>query len=463
MIAMALQLLLPLLLATLACATPEEDFASTAPDKAARTVTTVVNWWEMALLAAGPCVAFGYALSAAVFLAAWGECGWTDHVASLMPRNSLMVMAVAFAVHRSSSTSNREETPEHQQGMRLLVAVAISVLASAYLCYETARVQVQGGPPPSLAVSIKDANLKKTDPQSVDNTMVVVITGCNAGIGKETARQLYERGRCTVVMACRDLDKAAAARDEILQATSATSTTTNAGSLEIQLLDLGSLGSVRQAVKAILKKHKRIDVLINNAGIMMDQRRTSKDGHELVMQANYLGHYLLTRLLLSSLLKSDDPRIVHVTSSTYTMACANNGVGIDLDDLFCETTRPYTLFGQYSQSKLAQILSVRELAARYPTVTVAAVHPGLVRTNVTRNLPAWMQLGNRVFGWALQQLQKTPAQGAWCTVHCATAVDLPTGGYWVNRRLETLRPAAKSEKDAAALWNLSAKLVGLEK
>ena len=440
---------------------------------------TIVNWWEMALLAAGPITAFGYALSAALFLPGWGECALTDLFPSLMPRNSLLIFAVAFAVHRSKNE------PE-EQGFRLLVAVCISIAASWYLILQTRLHQIEGGPGgPAATAADRAEHFKCCDGK------VMVVTGANAGIGKETARQLYWSG-ATVILASRSLERAAAARDDIMSTppdgmdntveTSDESTPLQkkqAGNVEVQALDLSSLASVRQAAKELLKKHKTIDVLINNAGIMMDQQSFTEDKYDLTMQANYLGHYLWTRLLLPAVHKSQDPRIINVTSSTYTLASK-----IDLEDLFCQKgVRKYTLFGQYAQSKLAQILFTNELNVRYgeendsntshnnksdkiKKIWTASVHPGLVRTEVVRNLPFWMKAGNAMFSWVLKSLQKTPEQGAWCSVLVATAPkdDLPAAGaYWVNRRTQETLDCANSLEDAKALWEMSAKLVGLEK
>lgn len=443
---------------------------------------TIVNWWEMALLVTGPLIAFIYSLTAALFLPGWGECSITDLFPSLMPRNSLLIAAVAFSVNRS------QHDPE-EQGFRLLVAVCISMAASWYLLQQTRLYQIEGGPSPGISMSKEaEEQLNKSAGK------VMVVTGANAGIGKETARQLYWSG-ATVILACRSVERAAAARDDILATPPANSgtasvhtestdsddntplqqvTTPGVGRVEIQALDLSSLDSVRQAAKELLKKYKTIDVLINNAGIMMDQQSFTQDGYDLTMQANYLGHYLLTRLLLPAIKKSKDPRIINVTSSTYTLAPV-----IDLDDLFCDKgKRRYTLFGQYAQSKLAQILFTNELDVRYGSsgdndkdrehnsIWTASVHPGLVRTEVVRNLPFWMKVGNAMFAWVLRSLQKTPEQGAWCTVliACAAKDDLPkAGAYWVNRRTQECTECATSPTDAKALWEMSAKLVGLEK
>lgn len=435
-------------------ASSSNEFASFAADStnSNNDTTTVVNWWELVLISVGPVIAFLYALVVAIFLPAWGECSYTSHLFTLMPRNSLCIFAVAFTVHRSQHVEQRES------GFRLLVAVAISAAASYYLMQETRRHQVQGGPEPELVSLL---------PDNSSEAITVVVTGANTGIGLETARQFYEHG-ATVVMACRSLKKAEEARAQLISdaaasATNEAETTTTLGSLEIQVLDLGSLESVRQAAKALLKKYKTIDVLVNNAGVMLDQQVVTSDGFDLTMQANYLGHYLLTRLLLPSIRRSKDPRIINITSSTYTLATR----GIDLEDLHCQnnnnkTKRPYTLFGQYAQSKLAQILMTRYMAPRYPGITIAAVHPGLVRTNVVRNLPAWMKVANASFSWIVASLQKTPEQGAWNTLHCATCQDPVTGAYWVNRRVQSVRPCAESTEDAAALWKLSAEMVGLE-
>jgi NAD(P)-dependent dehydrogenase (short-subunit alcohol dehydrogenase family) len=158
-------------------------------------------------------------------------------------------------------------------------------------------------------------------------------------------------------------------------------------------------------------------------------------------------------------------RIVVLTSSTYALAASQGG--IDLDDLQCHNKR-YTMFGQYAQSKLANILFVRELARREEErrVRAFAVHPGLVRTDVVRNMPWYLRYPNAVFGFAVAAFQKTPAAGAWTTVYCATSDDVlndPSGSYYANSRRMAVEDFANDGEAALKLWQLSEELVGLKR
>jgi NAD(P)-dependent dehydrogenase (short-subunit alcohol dehydrogenase family) len=191
---------------------------------------------------------------------------------------------------------------------------------------------------------------------------------------------------------------------------------------------------------------------------MMGRQSFSKDGYELMMQANHLGHYLLTSLLLDPTKFSKPPRrIINLTSCTYGMAAP----GFDFNDVSC-SAKPYTLFGQYSQTKLANILHVQELKRKHPHIFVYAVHPGIVRTNVTSNMQWYLRIPNDVFGFLVKTMQKTPTEGAYSTVSVAASPmsELPpTGSYIVNCQPHPLLDFATSSEDAAKLWNISHELV----
>jgi retinol dehydrogenase-12 len=346
---------------------------------------------------------------------------------------------------------------------------------------------------------------------------VVLITGSNSGIGKETAKQLFHYGASTVILACRNAERAEEAIQEILRSspTASSTTTTTRTSLDDSTqgahgsprlrflpLDLSDLQSVRDAVQTFLQWKLPLHILINNAGVFMESYQTSPQGYEITMASNHLGHFLLTYLLLPTLLapKEEPARIINVTSSTYRLASR-----MEVDDLLCTKYRPYTFFGQYAQSKLANILFTAELAHRYPnTLRTYAVHPGLVRTNgmcitssigkiyviiifsflykksllhvmfvfcylclstVVQNMPWLLRLLNQMFGVVLATLQKTCTAGAFTSVYCAVSSEVKddTGYYYSNsQRCDTYGPAAKDMEVAKELWKVSAELVNIQ-
>lgn len=213
-------------------------------------------------------------------------------------------------------------------------------------------------------------------------------------------------------------------------------------------------------------------------GLMMGTQSTTKDGLETMMQANHLGHFLLMVLMLEKgMLKTntkgnDEPsRVCILTSSTYLFAASTTG--FDFVDPYCSTgKRKYTLFGQYSMTKLANLLISRELARRYNTggasetetaLAVFAVHPGIVRTNVTSNMNWYYRLGNDAFAWIVASIQKTPAEGAYSTVHTVAAAlsEIPfwkKGSYVVNCKEQAANDYVEGPTgslDSTRLWEWS--------
>src|SRR6185295_16123892 len=174
----------------------------------------------------------------------------------------------------------------------------------------------------------------------------VLVTGANTGIGWYTVRDLAKKG-ATVVMTARDKAKGEAALEKVRAEVPG-------AQVELLLLDLADLGSVRRAAEEFRKRHDRLDVLVNNAGLMKQKRETSKDGLELTFQSNHLGHFLLTKLLLDLLKASAPARIVNVSSNAHRSGTMN------WKDLQGE--KSYDGWATYSQSKLANILFTYELA-----------------------------------------------------------------------------------------------------
>jgi len=266
---------------------------------------------------------------------------------------------------------------------------------------------------------------------------VCIVTGSNTGIGKETARGLARRG-AHVVLACRDVGKAEAARKDI-------SASTGQSAVEVLPLDLASQASIRSFAARFAASHDRLDVLVNNAGVWTTTRSTTKDGIETAFGVNHVGTALLTQELLPLLRRSAPARIVVLSSALHY-----RGV-MDWDDPQFER-RKFSPIQAYNQSKLANVLFTKALARRLAGtgVTVNAVHPGLVMTELFRAYP-------RLLVKLMSLFMKTPEQGAACSLHVATApgLDGVSGEYFEDSKT---RPAARASRDEAAqdrLWTLT--------
>jgi NAD(P)-dependent dehydrogenase (short-subunit alcohol dehydrogenase family) len=243
-----------------------------------------------------------------------------------------------------------------------------------------------------------------------------VVTGANTGLGLETARALAARGAC-VVLAVRNLDKGKAAAASI--------GADNPGAdVTIQQLDLSSLDSVRAAAAELRGGHDRIELLINNAGVMYTPRRTTADGFELQFGTNHLGHFALTGLLLDRLLATEGSRVVTVSSVGHRIRAR-----INFDDLNFE--RSYSRVAAYGQSKLANLMFTYELQrrlARTGSTTIAvAAHPGGSKTELVRNSPVWLRALNSVFGPLFSQ---SASIGALPTLRAATDPTVLGGQYY---------------------------------
>ncbi|KAG7482476.1 hypothetical protein JOB18_021924 [Solea senegalensis] len=233
----------------------------------------------------------------------------------------------------------------------------------------------------------------------------VLITGANTGIGKETALDMAHRG-ARVILACRDMTRARIAADEIRQKS-------GNGNVVVKKLDLASLQSVRDLAKDIQESEERLDILINNAGIMMCPKWQTKDGFEMQFGVNHLGHFLFTNCLLDLLKKSAPSRIVIVSS------LAHEKGQIHFDDINLD--KDYSPVKSYRQSKLANVLFGRELATRLQGtgVTVYSLHPGVIRTELGRHFFPNLALWKRIIAIPLAMLIKTPWEGAQTTIYCA--------------------------------------------
>ncbi|RDI31635.1 SDR family NAD(P)-dependent oxidoreductase [Lentzea flaviverrucosa] len=239
---------------------------------------------------------------------------------------------------------------------------------------------------------------------------VAVITGANTGLGFETARRLAERG-ASVVLAVRDTEKGELAAARIN------------GDVSVWELDLTSLESVRAAAAGLRATHPRIDLLINNAGVMYTPKQTTRDGFEMQFGTNHLGHFALTGLLLDLLLPVPGSRVVTVSSTGHRINAA-----IHFDDLQWE--RSYSRSGAYGQSKLANLMFTyelqRRLAAHGTTVAVAA-HPGISNTELARNT---LPVARRVITWLAPVMTQPATAGALPTLRAATDPSVLGGQYY---------------------------------
>uniref|UniRef100_A0A1A8I8V9 Wu:fd55e03 n=2 Tax=Nothobranchius TaxID=28779 RepID=A0A1A8I8V9_NOTKU len=277
----------------------------------------------------------------------------------------------------------------------------------------------------------------------------VLITGANTGIGKETALDMAQRG-ARVILACRDMTRAHIAADEIRQKS-------GNGNVVVKKLDLASLQSVRDLAKDIQQNEDRLDILINNAGIMMCPKWKTEEGFEMQFGVNHLGHFLLTNCLLDQLKKSAPSRIVIVSS------LAHERGRIHFDDINLD--KDYRPERSYRQSKLANVLFARELAARLQGtgVTVYSLHPGVIRTELGRHLFSSLALWKRILFSLFMWIIKSPREGAQTTIYCAVDESLSnqSGLYYSDCAPKTPAPQARDDAAAKRLWDLSASMVGL--
>jgi NAD(P)-dependent dehydrogenase (short-subunit alcohol dehydrogenase family) len=290
---------------------------------------------------------------------------------------------------------------------------------------------------------------------------VALITGANSGLGFETTRVLAAHG-AHVVMACRNLDKARQAQG-IIKAT------VPQASLELAILDLASLTSVRAFARNFSEQHPRLNLLFNNAGVMAIPRQETEAGIEVQFGTNHVGHFALTGLVLSTLLATPQSRIVTMTSAARSMG------RIRFDDL--NRTRSYGRWAAYGQSKLANLLFAfelqRRLAAAGATTISVAAHPGYATTNLqTTSATVSGKVVERLFYASLGRiLAQSARMGALPQLYAGTASGLlggelvGPGGFAGMRGYPRIAPKAQREDDqatAARLWKVSVELSGVD-
>ncbi|HEU5347202.1 MAG TPA: SDR family oxidoreductase [Ktedonobacterales bacterium] len=276
---------------------------------------------------------------------------------------------------------------------------------------------------------------------------ICLITGATSGIGLVTARELAARG-ATVAMVGRNESKTRAAVEDIRQQT---------GNAEVDYLlaDFKSPAAIRGVAEAFRRRYGELHVLVNNAGVLLWQRRETADGLEMTFAVNHLAPFLLTNLLLDMLRASAPARVVTVASD------AHRGATIRFDDIQ-HTQGRYNGLMVYGQSKLANVMFTYELARRLAgsSVTANTLHPGVVATNIYRS-------SNRIFNWATMMVMPifalSPERGARTSIYLASSPDVASvsGRYFVKCKPRNSSQVSYDEAAQKRLWEISERLVGL--
>ena len=303
-----------------------------------------------------------------------------------------------------------------------------------------------------LANRLYFSGTKYKSPKRLDNK-VAIITGANTGIGFETALDLAKRG-ARIIMACKDMKDAEKSAEQIIKQT-------NNDQIEVEYLDLGDLDAVRSFCAHMNSKLTRLDLLINNAGVMICPYWKTAQGFEMQFGVNHLGHFLLTNLMLGLLKKTESSRVITVSS------CAHAFGTMNWQDLNSE--KNYSPVKAYCQSKLANILFTRELARRLQGTGVSAVclHPGAVRTQIMRyagvtlikSYPMIIKIGYIFY----MLVTKSKYEGAMTSIYCSVADEISkfNGYYFSDCAPKKPTKEARSNEDAKRLWDLSCQMVKL--
>ncbi|XP_042366235.1 retinol dehydrogenase 12, like [Plectropomus leopardus] len=273
----------------------------------------------------------------------------------------------------------------------------------------------------------------------------VLITGANTGIGKETAIDLAKRG-AKIIMACRDMERAQAAAKEVIE---------NSGNENVicMKLDLADSKSIREFAEAINRDEPKLNILINNAGVMVCPYGKTADGFEMQIGVNHFGHFLLTYLLVDLVKRSAPARIITVSSMAHSWG------SINLEDINSE--KGYNKNSAYAQSKLANILFTRSLAKRLEGtgVTTYSLHPGVVQTDLWRHLSGPQQF----FMKMVSPFTKNSTQGAQTSIYCAVepSLDKESGSYYSDCAPANCSAAGKDDVLAEKLWELSCRMLSV--
>ncbi|KAM4533897.1 retinol dehydrogenase 12, like [Odontesthes bonariensis] len=272
-----------------------------------------------------------------------------------------------------------------------------------------------------------------------------LITGANTGIGKETAIDLAKRG-AKVIIACRDMEKAQAAVKEIMESS-------GSNNVLCMKLDLSDSKSIREFAEAINRDEPKLNILINNAGVMVCPFGKTADGFEMQIGVNHMGHFLLTHLLIDLIKRSAPARIINVSSVAHAWG------SINLEDINSE--KSYNKSKAYAQSKLANVLFTNSLAKKLEGtgVTAYSLHPGVVQTDLWRHLSLPEQFIMKI----VSPFTKDSLQGAQTTIYCAVepSLDKESGGYYSDCAPASCSAAGKDDDLAQKLWELSCRMLSI--
>lgn len=274
-----------------------------------------------------------------------------------------------------------------------------------------------------------------------------LITGATAGIGKETAREIAKTG-ANVVLVARDKAKGESVVEELKRAT-------NNEKIDLLVGDLSLITEIRRVADEFQSKYERLDVLVNNAGAIFDEREVTVDGLEKTFALNHISYFLLTNLLLDKLKKSEAARIVSVSSAAHSFG------KIDFDNL--QSEKSFSKLGSYSNSKLMNVLFTYELARRLKETNITAncLHPGAVASNFGDGISG-------IFSYVMWIFKNTIAisseKGAETSVYLATSSEVEnlTGKYFDSKNVVQSSTASHDENLQKRLWEASEKIVGQE-
>ena len=280
---------------------------------------------------------------------------------------------------------------------------------------------------------------------------IVLITGANRGIGKETTRALAQKGP-TIIMACRHLEKAEPV-SEMIQ------TESKNPHIKVMKLDLASLQSVRNFTKEFKASYQQLNVLINNAGVFCMKREETEEGFELTMGVNHLGHFLLTHELLPILKKTPEARIINLSSDAHFSA------DLDLDDLHFKRRR-YSGIKAYGSSRLATVFFTQELAERLKEkdITVNSLHPGHVDTNMWDLWGPERKWYQSIVNGMIKLFLISVEEGAQTSIYLASSGEVKgiTGKYFAKKKMKAASKKCSDIKLQKALWQLSERLTGIK-